>query len=135
MTKVIKFFFWLSMLLTSLGILATLLVYINLKPTLPEIALVDQSQLQIPLKIYTKDGVLIGEFGEKKRRPISFDEIPDNLKNAFLAAEDDGFFRHQGVSYTGILRSFIRCIGPNGCFGGGGTISMQVVRGYVLTRD
>ena len=72
---------------------------------------------------------------KKKRRPISFDDIPDNLKNAFLAAEDDGFFRHQGISYTGILRSFIRCIGPNGCFGGGGTISMQVVRGYVLTRD
>ena len=135
MTKLIKFLFWSSIAVTAFGILTTLTVYIYLKPDLPEISLVDQSQLQIPLKIYTSDGVLIGEFGEKKRRPISFDDIPDNLKNAFLAAEDDGFFRHQGISYTGILRSFIRCIGPNGCFGGGGTISMQVVRGYVLTRD
>ena len=135
MTKLIKFLFWSSITVTAFGILTTLTVYLYLKPDLPEISLVDQSQLQIPLKIYTSDGVLIGEFGEKKRRPISFDDIPDNLKNAFLAAEDDGFFRHQGISYTGILRSFIRCIGPNGCFGGGGTISMQVVRGYVLTRD
>lgn len=135
MTKLIKFLFWSSIAVTAFGILTTLTVYLYLKPDLPEISLVDQSQLQIPLKIYTSDGVLIGEFGEKKRRPISFDDIPDNLKNAFLAAEDDGFFRHQGISYTGILRSFIRCIGPNGCFGGGGTISMQVVRGYVLTRD
>ena len=135
MTKLIKFLFWSSIALTAFGILTTLTLYLYLKPDLPEISLVDQSQLQIPLKIYTSDGVLIGEFGEKKRRPISFDDIPDNLKNAFLAAEDDGFFRHQGISYTGILRSFIRCIGPNGCFGGGGTISMQVVRGYVLTRD
>ena len=135
MTKLIKFLFWSSIAVTAFGILTTLTVYLYLKPDLPKISLVDQSQLQIPLKIYTSDGVLIGEFGEKKRRPISFDDIPDNLKNAFLAAEDDGFFRHQGISYTGILRSFIRCIGPNGCFGGGGTISMQVVRGYVLTRD
>ena len=135
MTILIKFLFWSSIAVTAFGILTTLTVYLYLKPDLPEISLVDQSQLQIPLKIYTSDGVLIGEFGEKKRRPISFDDIPDNLKNAFLAAEDDGFFRHQGISYTGILRSFIRCIGPNGCFGGGGTISMQVVRGYVLTRD
>ena len=135
MAQLIKFLFWLSIGLTSLGILVTLSVYLYLKPDLPEISLVDQSQLQVPLKIYTNDGVLIGEFGEKKRRPISFQEIPDNLKNAFLAAEDSGFFQHQGISYTGIVRSFLRCIGPNGCFGGGGTISMQVVRGYVLTRD
>ena len=135
MTKFIKFLFWSSIAVTTFGILTTLTIYLYLKPDLPEISLVDQSQLQVPLKIYTSDGVLIGEFGEKKRRPINFDDIPSNLKNAFLAAEDDGFFRHQGISYTGILRSFIRCIGPNGCFGGGGTISMQVVRGYVLTRD
>ena len=135
MAKVIKFLFWSSIAATSLGILTTLIIFLYLKPDLPEISLVNQSQLQIPLKIYTNDGVLIGEFGEKKRRPISFDEIPINLKNAFLAAEDNGFFKHQGISYTGIIRSFIRCIGPNGCFGGGGTITMQVVRGYVLTRD
>ena len=135
MKKIIKLLFWLGMSLTSLGIITTLTIYLYIKPELPEISLVDQSQLQVPLKIYTNDGVLIGEFGEKKRRPINFEDIPINLKHAFLAAEDDGFFNHQGISYTGLIRSFIRCIGPNGCFGGGGTITMQVVRGYVLTRD
>ncbi len=135
MAKVIKFLFWSSMAVTSLGILTTLIIFLYLKPNLPEISLVDQSQLQMPLKVYTEDGVLIGEFGEIKRRPLDFQDIPIDIKNAFLAAEDDGFFNHQGISYTGIIRSFVRCIGPNGCFGGGGTISMQVVRGYVLTRD
>ena len=91
MTKLIKFLFWSSIAVTTFGILTTLTIYLYLKPDLPEISLVDQSQLQIPLKIYTSDGVLIGEFGEKKRRPINFDDIPKNLKNAFLAAEDDGF--------------------------------------------
>ena len=89
----------------------------------------------MPLKVYTKDGILIGEFGEIKRRSITFTEIPENIKNAFLAAEDDNFFNHQGISYTGLIRSFIRCLRPSGCEGGGGTITMQVVWGYLLTRE
>ena len=109
--------------------------FLTLRPSLPEISLVDEAQLQMPLKVYTEDGVLIGEYGEIKRRPISFEDIPPYIKNAFLAAEDDQFFYHQGISYTGLIRSFIRCLSSSGCYGGGGTISMQVVRGYLLTRD
>jgi penicillin-binding protein 1A len=109
--------------------------YLTIKPSLPEISLVDEAQLQMPLKVFTEDKTLIGEFGEIKRRPIDFVDIPLNIKNAFLAAEDDQFFYHQGISYTGLIRSIVRCLGPRGCFGGGGTISMQVVRGYLLTRD
>ena len=70
-----------------------------------------------------------------KRRSITFDKIPKDIKNAFLAAEDDNFFNHQGISYTGLIRSFIRCLQSSGCQGGGGTITMQVVRGYLLTRE
>ena len=135
MLKVIKILFWLSILGCLAAALTILLSYSILKPNLPEISLVDEGALQMPLKIYTEDGVLIGEYGEIKRRPLKFKEIPKDIKNAFLAAEDDSFFRHQGISYTGLARSVIRCIGPRGCFGGGGTISMQVVRGYLLTRD
>ena len=135
MLKTIKIFFWLSISGCILAIATVLTSYLLLRPSLPEISLVDESQLQMPLKIYTEDGVLIGEFGEIKRRPLSFKEIPIDIKNSFLAAEDDAFFNHQGISYTGLIRSVIRCIGPNGCYGGGGTISMQVVRGYLLTRD
>ena len=117
------------------AITAIISTNLYLRPTLPEINLVDQSELQMPLKVYTKDEKLIGEFGEIKRRSISYEEIPNNIKNAFLAAEDDNFFNHQGISYTGLLRSFLRCLRPSGCEGGGGTITMQVVRGYLLTRE
>ena len=83
---------------TIIGIII-LSTYLYLLPELPRVDNVDQSKLQIPLKIYTSDEKLIGEFGEKKRRPLDFQEIPEDLKNAFLAAEDDGFFEHRGVSY------------------------------------
>ena len=135
MLRLVKFLFWISISSCLLAIFIILGSYINLRPSLPEISLVDESQLQIPLKVYTEDKVLIGEFGEIKRRPISFENIPPNIKNAFLAAEDDKFFNHQGISYTGLTRSVLRCLSPQGCVGGGGTISMQVVRGYLLTRD
>ena len=135
MLKIIKFLFWISISSCVLVIAIILGSYLTIKPSLPEISLVDEAQLQMPLKVFTEDKTLIGEFGEIKRRPIDFVDIPLNIKNAFLAAEDDQFFYHQGISYTGLIRSIVRCLGPRGCFGGGGTISMQVVRGYLLTRD
>lgn len=135
MLKIIKILFWLSISSCIIALFSVLISYFLLKPNLPEISLVDEDNLQMPLKVFTSDGVLIGEFGEIKRRPLAFDEIPINIKNSFLAAEDDKFFKHQGISYKGLIRSVIRCLSPNGCYGGGGTISMQVVRGYLLTRD
>src|SRR5210317_57235 len=135
MLKITKFLFWISISGCVLAIMIVLGSFLTLRPSLPEISLVDEAQLQMPLKVYTEDGVLIGEYGEIKRRPISFEDIPPYIKNAFLAAEDDQFFYHQGISYTGLIRSFIRCLSSSGCYGGGGTISMQVVRGYLLTRD
>lgn len=135
MFKLIKILFWTSISCCLLAIFLVFGSYLALKPTLPEISLVDEAQLQMPLKVLTEDGKLIGEFGEIKRRPLDFKDIPINIKNVFLAAEDDQFFKHQGISYKGLLRSVIRCLSPNGCYGGGGTISMQVVRGYLLTRE
>jgi penicillin-binding protein 1A len=135
MLKIIKILFYLAISSCIAAILFILISYLLLKPNLPQISLVDETSLQMPLKIYTKDEILIGEYGEIKRRPLEFDSIPLNIRNAFLAAEDDAFFEHQGISYSGLLRSVKRCLGPQGCVGGGGTITMQVVRGYLLTRD
>ena len=135
MQRIIKFLFITSTSLCLFGIVTILLTYAFTKPNLPEIKLVDESELQMPLKVFTKDGVLIGEFGEIKRRSIKYNQIPDSIKEAFLAAEDDNFFNHQGISYSGLVRSFLRCISSSGCRGGGGTITMQVVRGYLLSRD
>ena len=135
MQKIIKYLFYFGVSICFFAITAIISTNLYLRPTLPEINLVDQSELQMPLKVYTKDEKLIGEFGEIKRRAISYEEIPDDIRNAFLAAEDDNFFNHQGISYTGLIRSFLRCLRPSGCEGGGGTITMQVVRGYLLTRE
>ena len=135
MHRLVRISFFSGVFLCLVAITLIIATYIVLKPDLPEIKLVDESELQMPLKVYTKDGVLIGEFGEIKRRTTDYQNIPENIKNAFLAAEDDNFFNHQGISYTGLIRSFIRCLRATGCEGGGGTITMQVVRGYLLTRD
>ena len=135
MQKLVKISFIFSTFFCLLVIILILSSYFLLKPDLPEINLVDESELQMPLKVFTKDGVMIGEFGEIKRRPIDYSMIPEDIKNAFLAAEDDNFFNHQGISYAGLIRSFVRCLRSSGCEGGGGTITMQVVRGYLLTRD
>ena len=119
---------------TFIGIII-LSTYIYLLPELPRVDNVDQSKLQIPLKIYTADEKLIGEFGEKKRRPLTFEEIPENLKNAFLAAEDDSFFEHRGVSYPSLIRAVSQYVRVGLDATGGGTITMQVVRNYLLTRE
>ncbi len=135
MHRLVKISFFSGVFLCLAAIILIIFTYIVLKPDLPKINLVDESELQMPLKVYTKDGILIGEYGEIKRRTTNYQDIPENIKNAFLAAEDDNFFNHQGISYTGLIRSFIRCLRSTGCEGGGGTITMQVVRGYLLTRD
>ena len=135
MQKLVKISFYFSVLLCVVSILLIISTYFYVKPSLPEINLVDESELQMPMKVYTKDNKLIGEFGEIKRRATDYDDIPPNIKNAFLAAEDANFFNHQGISYKGLIRSLVRCLSSKGCVGGGGTITMQVVRGYLLTRD
>ena len=101
----LHFIYRFSHLILNLLIAATLLSitvilagYFYFKPSLPSIDLVDENVLQVPMKIFSADEKLIGEFGEQKRRTLSFDEIPENVKYAFLAAEDDQFFSHSGLS-------------------------------------
>ena len=122
-----------------IGTLAAILTigmgYLFIKPSLPEINLVDEGVLQIPLKVLTSDGILIGEFGDQKRRTIEYEQIPQNLKNAFLAAEDDQFFEHGGVRVPSFIRAFYQMIQSGEIVSGGGTITMQVVRGYLLSRE
>ena len=120
---------------TLLSILFIGAGYLLVKPSLPEIDLVDEDVLQIPLKVFTSDGVLIGEFGDQKRRTIEYEDIPLNLKNAFLAAEDDQFFKHHGIRISSLIRAVYQMIKSGEIVSGGGTISMQVVRGYLLSRE
>jgi penicillin-binding protein 1A len=105
-------------------LLSSLNIYIDSK--LPNEQTIRDIELQIPLKIFSSDGKLIGEFGEQRRTALNFNEIPNHYVNAVLAAEDDNFFSHSGVSYTGLLRSLYRLAVSGQIQGGGSTITMQV---------
>lgn len=96
--------------------------------------LVSESELQKPIRIYSKDGKLIGYFGIERRELISFEQIPENLKNAVLAAEDKDYFNHSGVKISSLVRALLGEL-TGSPSGGGGTISMQVVRSYMLSTE
>ena len=126
--KLIFIFFCLVVMTIS-----SLNIYIDSK--LPDEERIKSIALQIPLKIYSSDKKLIGEFGEKRRTALKFEEIPEHYVNAVLAAEDDDFFSHSGVSYTGLIRSVYRLILSGRIQGGGSTITMQVAGNYLTSRD
>ncbi|MBI1731644.1 MAG: penicillin-binding protein 1A [Gammaproteobacteria bacterium] len=104
-------------------------------PGLPSIASLRDVQLQVPLHIYTGDGSLIAEFGEKRRIPVAIADVPPLFVNAFIAAEDDRFFDHPGVDWQGILRAAVNLALTGEKTQGGSTITMQVARNFFLTRE
>ena len=120
------------------GILASLFIggaYLYLSPRLPSIETLKNVQLQVPLRVYAKSGELIAEFGEMKRTPLKYEQFPQYLINAVLAAEDDRFFEHPGVDYQGILRAVVHLIRTGKKGQGGSTITMQVARNFFLSRE
>ncbi|MFN2287472.1 MAG: penicillin-binding protein 1A [Chromatocurvus sp.] len=128
-----------SLRLTLLGSLAAawLLsgVYLYLSPGLPDVETLRDVQLQTPMRVYTAQGDLIGQFGEQKRNPLDFSEIPDTFVRALLAAEDDGFFRHSGIDLMGLGRAVSELLLTGEKGSGGSTLTMQVARNYFLTLD
>jgi len=123
----------LAMVLLILMAVSSLNIYIDSK--LPDEEEIRDIELQVPLKIYTVDLKLIGEFGEKRRTALQFKNIPTHYINAVLAAEDDAFFEHSGVSYSGLIRSVYRLLSSGRIQGGGSTITMQVAGNYLTSRD
>jgi len=116
-----------------LVVFANVCAYVYLKPALPDVDTLRDVQLQVPLRIYSRDGRLIASIGEQRRIPVRYDEIPKKLVQAFLAAEDDRFFRHHGVDWQGILRAALANARAGGVRQGGSTITMQVARGVFLS--
>ena len=109
--------------------------YFYLNPKLPSIEGLSNVQLQVPLRIYSSDGALMGEFGEKRRTPKKLEEIPDLMEQAFLSAEDDRFFEHPGVDYKGILRAVVNLVMTGQRGQGGSTITMQLARNFYLSSE
>ncbi|MDH5734775.1 MAG: penicillin-binding protein 1A [Gammaproteobacteria bacterium] len=119
----------------ALGLAGLVAVYLYLLPQLPSIEGLSDIQLQVPLRIYSAEGQLIAEYGEKRRSPKALKDIPDLLKQAFLAAEDDRFYEHPGVDYQGILRAVMHMIKTGDRGQGGSTITMQLARNFYLSSE
>ncbi|MBF8222354.1 penicillin-binding protein 1A [Halomonas sp. 328] len=127
---------WLTLSLAAAGLLAVAGAALYFTPGLPDVRQLQDFELQAPLRIFTRDGKLIGEFGEERRIAVDYDEIPEPLIQALLAAEDANFFEHPGVDPRGLARAALELASSGGDIqSGGSTITMQVARNYLLTLD
>jgi penicillin-binding protein 1A len=106
-----------------------------LKPKVPATDSLKDIQFQVPVSIYTRDGLLISEIGEKKRDPIAYQDTPKELIHAIISAEDDRFFEHQGVDLMGLLRAAVVLATTGEKAQGGSTITMQMARNFFLSQE
>ena len=130
---------WLALLSFAGALLASLAVYLvyrHYAPQLPEVATLRDVRFQVPLKVYSRDGKLIANFGEARRFPAAIGDVPDVLKQAFIATEDERFYEHPGVDYQGMARVGWEFVRAGGEFGSGGsTITMQLARNFFLSPE
>ncbi len=110
-------------------------LYLYLSPNLPEADTLRDVKLQTPMRVMSRDGLLIGQFGEQKRSPLQFEQIPPGFVNALLAAEDDEFFEHGGVDLLGLARAVSELVATGQKRSGGSTLTMQVARNYFLSLE
>src|ERR1041384_3565784 len=134
----LRWFAFPVLALAGVGVLGLALagfVILLAYPNLPSIEALTEYQPKIPLRVYTADGVLIGEFGEERRSVVSIEEVPALMKQAILAAEDERFYQHTGVDYHGVLRAAYSNLLTGGKTQGASTITMQVARNFFLSRE
>ena len=127
------FLILLTVGLVTLGVFALTLAL--LYPNLPGLESLTDYKPRIPLRVFTADGQLIGEFGDERRAVVKIDTVPDLMKKAILAAEDDRFYQHSGVDYMGVARAALANLTSGGAREGASTITMQVARNFFLTRE
>ena len=131
----LRFLFYLLISAFVVGIVAFGALLWSVLPQLPSAEVLREVHLQTPMRVYTADERLIAEFGEKRRRPVSIEDVPVLMKQAFLASEDDRFYSHPGVDWIAIARAAVELIRTRKKTQGGSTITMQVARNFFLTRD
>ena len=122
-------------LITLLGAYALACSYVYLVPSLPSTDSMRNVELQVPLRVYTRSGALIAQIGEQRRIPVGYDQIPDLVKHAFLAAEDERFFEHHGIDYFGVVRAVLIDLLSGDKSQGASTITMQAARNMFLNLD
>ncbi|MBP6103769.1 MAG: penicillin-binding protein 1A [Gammaproteobacteria bacterium] len=118
----------LALVLGTLGV-------IYLESTLPSVEVLKDIRLQVPLKVFTREGQLIAEFGEERRTPIALDQVPKTFIHAILATEDRRFYEHRGVDLRGLARASFHLLTNASLKQGGSTITMQVARNFFLSRQ
>lgn len=117
--------------LCLLGVGGAAGIYLYLAPTLPDVSTLRNDRLRVPLRVYSSDGRLLAEYGEERRVPLRYEDIPELMKLAILAAEDDRFFQHPGVDWEGLIRAAWKLATTGEKGPGGGTITMQITRDYL----
>lgn len=125
----------LVFLLVAAGSLMVGFAAVVIYPTLPTLEVLTDYQPKIPLRIYSADGELIGEFGEERRAVVSLKQVPKTLVDAIVAAEDERFYQHGGVDYLGVARAALSNFASGGVRQGASTITMQVARNFFLTKE
>jgi penicillin-binding protein 1A len=131
------FLLWGAGLAAAFGVITALLLgfaFVMVTPTLPSLEALTDYRPKIPLRVYTSDNVLIGEFGQEHRDFIAIKDIPPVMKQALLAIEDARFYEHGGIDYKGVLRAVISDL-TGGLRQGASTITMQVARDFFLTKE
>ena len=134
-TSILLTLLWLALAALA-GIALTLAgIYLYLDPQIPKAESYRQVKLETPLRIYTADGALMGEFGERRVIPVAIEEVPELFVKALLDTEDKRFYEHSGVDVQGLLR-VIKVAATTGEFSeGASTLTMQTARNMFLTRD
>lgn len=137
-SPVLRFFLKLTILCGGLAACAALLVGMALAlawPNLPDLNAMTDYRPRVPLRVFTADKVLIGEYGEERRNVLHFNEIPDVMKSAVLAAEDDRFYQHGGIDWFGVVRAGLTNLIAMSKTQGASTITMQVARNFYLSSE
>ena len=109
--------------------------FLYFSPGLPSVSTLKDVELQVPLKVFSRDGKLIAVYGEKRRQPLQIKDYPQPVIQAFLAAEDDRFYQHPGVDYQGLIRAAIEVLRTGEKRQGGSTITMQLARNFFLGNE
>lgn len=133
--RLLKALGWCTLAITSVILLGASSTYLYLSPQLPDVATLKDVQLQEPLQVVSADGRLIAEFGEIRRIPLPYSQIPSDFLAAFMAAEDANFYHHPGVDPTGLMRAALALVMSGHVRSGGSTITMQVAKNFFLSKE
>ncbi|MFV3331575.1 penicillin-binding protein 1A [Pseudomonas sp. NY15437] len=133
--RLLKFLWWTCVTIICGVLLSFSGAYLYLSPNLPSVEALRNVRLQMPLRVYSADNKLIAEFGEMRRTPIRFAEIPPDFTHALLSAEDDNFANHYGVDVKSLMRAAAQLLKTGHIQTGGSTITMQVAKNYFLTNE